>query len=54
MRDEGTQVTILPLFLSKVVQCYCSTCEDQQAPLVGNLMAKILKGTHCNQGTLTR
>ena len=44
----------LPLLLSKVVQCSCHTCKVQLAHLIGNLMAKILKGTHSTQEILSQ
>ena len=44
---------LLPLFLSKVVQCCYNTCEVQSTHLVGNLLAKILKDTHSNQEILS-
>lgn len=43
----------LPLLLSKDVQCSYHTCKVQQAHLIGNLMAKILKGTRSTQEILS-
>ena len=44
----------LPLLLSKVVQCGYGTCKVQQDHLIGNLMAKILKGIPSTQEILSQ